>query len=121
MSGKEVRLLLSKNLKVFRKRRGWSQADLAENAGISVTFLSSIERGNKWPYPDTLSNLAFALDVDVDQLFKEDEPMNSDTDKSELARLLKDASFSIEKTFSLSLKQTMDRLRQQYLPEVGDI
>jgi transcriptional regulator with XRE-family HTH domain len=32
-------------------------------------FLSDIERGNKWPYPDALSKLAKALDVEVYELF----------------------------------------------------
>jgi transcriptional regulator with XRE-family HTH domain len=120
MGGKEVRSLLGKNLKLFRSRRGWSQADLAENAGISVTFLSSIERGNKWPYPDTLANLALALDVDLFQLFKEGGTESVGTNKSELSHLLKDVSLSVEKALTQSMKQTMERLRQQYLIENGN-
>jgi ribosome-binding protein aMBF1 (putative translation factor) len=35
------------HIKLFRFYRALSQADLAEKAGISITFLSDIERDNK--------------------------------------------------------------------------
>jgi transcriptional regulator with XRE-family HTH domain len=47
-----------------------SQAVLAEKSGISVPFLSEIERGQKWPQPDNLSKVALALNVEVYDLFK---------------------------------------------------
>jgi transcriptional regulator with XRE-family HTH domain len=69
MEGNELRETLGKNLKTYRSLRGFSQAELAKKANISLTFLSDIERGNKWPYPETLANLANALDVPVSMLF----------------------------------------------------
>jgi transcriptional regulator with XRE-family HTH domain len=77
MGGKELRALLSMNIKLLRNRRGWSQATLAGNSGISIPFLSDIERGNKWPYPETLTNLAKALDIEVFELFKQKEPIEN--------------------------------------------
>jgi transcriptional regulator with XRE-family HTH domain len=68
-----------------------SQADLAEKAGISITFLSDIERGNKWPYPDTLSNLAQALDAPVYELFKLQDDVSDET-KSILRQFSEDVS-----------------------------
>ncbi|MDR1247707.1 MAG: helix-turn-helix domain-containing protein [Treponema sp.] len=70
MEGKEVRAVLAKNLKLYRGLRAMSQAALAENAGISIPFLSDIERGNKWPYMETLINIANALKIDVYELLK---------------------------------------------------
>jgi transcriptional regulator with XRE-family HTH domain len=70
MGGDELRDALGKNLKLYRFLRKFSQTDLAERANISLTFLSDIERGNKWPYPDTLVRLAKALDVSVSMLFR---------------------------------------------------
>jgi transcriptional regulator with XRE-family HTH domain len=72
MKKDEVRATLSKNIKLLRNRRGWTQADLAEKAGISVIFLSDIERNNKWPYLDTLVCLAQALEIEVYELLKPD-------------------------------------------------
>ena len=54
MDGLDVRNTLSLNVKKLRENRRLSQADLAFDAGISIPFLSDIERGNKWPSPDTL-------------------------------------------------------------------
>jgi len=71
MEGTEVRGILAKNIKFYRENRLWSQADLASNSEISVPFLSEIERGNKWPFPDTLAKIANALDVQIHDLFRE--------------------------------------------------
>jgi transcriptional regulator with XRE-family HTH domain len=78
MGGDELRHALGKNLKLYRSLRRLSQADLAEKADISLTFLSDIERGNKWPYPDTLANLAKALDVPVSMLFRLERDASED-------------------------------------------
>ena len=71
MDGTEIRKILARNIKSSREHRLWSQADLAANSDISVPFLSEIERGNKWPFPDTLGRIAKALDVQVCDLFRE--------------------------------------------------
>ncbi|MDR2073212.1 MAG: helix-turn-helix domain-containing protein [Spirochaetaceae bacterium] len=70
MEEQELKSILGKNIKFLRFRRQFSQADLAEKAGISITFLSNIERGNNFPLAGTLCNLAKALEVDVFELFK---------------------------------------------------
>lgn len=55
MTGEEVRQTLAKNIKKLRAQKGFSQAQLAEKADISLPFMSSIEQSSKWPYPDTLA------------------------------------------------------------------
>jgi transcriptional regulator with XRE-family HTH domain len=72
MEEQELKDNLGKNIKFFRSLKGLSQADLAEKAGISVTFLSNIERGNNFPLPKTLCSLAKTLEVEVFELFKGD-------------------------------------------------
>jgi len=69
MDGQVIKDTLGKNIKLFRARRGLSQADFAEKADISITFLSNIERGIKYPQPDMLSKITTALGVDVNELF----------------------------------------------------
>ena len=73
ITGKELRDNLGKVVRFYRKQRRLSQAELAEKAGISITFLSKIERGIKFPTSDTLSGLANGLDIEVYQLFRNDE------------------------------------------------
>ena len=58
-----------KNLKELRKKKGWTQEKLAQEAGISFHTLIKIERGNiKSPRLETLIKLAGALDVSIDEL-----------------------------------------------------
>ena len=69
MDGQIIKDTLGKNIKIFRARRGLSQADLSEKADISIPFLSNIERGIKYPQPDMLAKIANALGVEVNVLF----------------------------------------------------
>ena len=70
MGGQEIKAALGNNIRSLRAHRQYSQADLAEKAGISITFLSNIERGLKYPKPAILSQIAEALGVEVYELFK---------------------------------------------------
>jgi transcriptional regulator with XRE-family HTH domain len=70
MDGQAVKAILGKNIKLLRSRKGLTQANLAEKADISVIFLSSIERGTKYPKADIVARIAKVLDVEVFELFK---------------------------------------------------
>ena len=70
MGGQEIKTALGINIKLLRAHRQYSQADLAEKADISITFLSNIERGLKYPKPAVLSQIAEALGTEVYELFK---------------------------------------------------
>jgi len=72
MDGRDIKAVLGKNIKFLRNRRGFTQAVLAEKADISIIFMSSIERGSKYPKPDILARIAKVLDVEVFELFKGD-------------------------------------------------
>jgi transcriptional regulator with XRE-family HTH domain len=72
MDGKAIKATLGKNIKFLRSRRGFTQAVLAEKADISIIFLSSVERGTKYPKPDVLARIAQALEVEAFELFKGD-------------------------------------------------
>ena len=62
--GKKVGIAVRK----ARVRRGWSQADAAEQIGISVEFYARIERGRTMPSVPTLVAMADALQVTADEL-----------------------------------------------------
>jgi transcriptional regulator with XRE-family HTH domain len=70
MDGQAVKATLGKNIKLLRSRKGLTQANLAEKADISIIFLSSIERGTKYPKADIVARIAKVLDVEVFELFK---------------------------------------------------
>ena len=61
--------LYLKNLRKFRKKKGWTQEKLAREANISYHTLIKIERGDiKNPRLETLIKLARALGVSLDKL-----------------------------------------------------
>jgi transcriptional regulator with XRE-family HTH domain len=76
MDGQEIKSALGKNIKLIRNHRQYSQALLAERADISITFLSNIERGLKYPKPAVLSQIAKSLGVEVYELFKTNSQPN---------------------------------------------
>jgi len=115
MKGREIRDIFRKNIKLFRNRRNWSQSDLAEFAEISINYVGDIERGKKWPHPDTLSRLADALGIRVFELFIEEENMDISLETQTLMkRFVKDVSLSINKSLSLSVNQSIDYIQKQY-------
>ena len=105
MTGQAIKQTLGKNIKSIRARRGLSQAALAEKAGISITFLSNIERGLKYPLPNILSKIANTLDVEVNQLFV------AHTSTNEGKKLLKNMSDD----FTQSVIATMEKVSKRYL------
>ena len=104
MEEQELKTALGKNIKFFRFRRQLSQADLADKAGISVTFLSNIERGNNFPQARTLCGLAESLDVQVWELFKGEGA--SDQEMSIVDRISED--------FAKQVNLAMETVRIQY-------
>jgi transcriptional regulator with XRE-family HTH domain len=71
MTRSEVRIRLT----VLREERMWTQGRLAEEAGISPTTVSGIERGRiSRPHFGTLNKLARALSVDPRELLSPPVP-----------------------------------------------
>ncbi|MCL2441783.1 MAG: helix-turn-helix domain-containing protein [Treponema sp.] len=114
MDGKELRVVFGKNVKLYRSRRSWSQADLAEYANISINFLGDIERGKKWPHPDTLSKIADALEIKIFELFMEENTGINPETQTIMNRFVKDVSLTINKSLSQSVNQSIENIIKQY-------
>jgi transcriptional regulator with XRE-family HTH domain len=97
MNGQGVRELLGKRVQFYRKQRQLSQSALAEKAGISVTFLSKIERGIKYPTSETISGIVNGLGVELYDLFRQDEIPTDH--KNMLDRLQSDVQQTVESVF----------------------
>jgi HTH-type transcriptional regulator, cell division transcriptional repressor len=54
-----------------RKKIGWSQADLAREAGLSLSGISMIELGNKIPRVSTVMKISEALGCNYQSFFIE--------------------------------------------------
>ena len=64
----DIRGRLAKNLKRLRDERGWSQEDLANEAGLHRTYVSGVERGARNPTVMILERLSKALKVQASAL-----------------------------------------------------
>lgn len=63
-------LTLGRRIADCRERRGWTQRRLAEEAKLSVTFVSEVENDRRTPGTDALLGLADALETSLDYLVK---------------------------------------------------
>ena len=61
---------LGKNIKKIRTRNNVTQVEIANILGVDRSFVSNIENGKNNPTLSTIANLAKALKVPVDELFK---------------------------------------------------
>jgi len=105
MDGQAIKAALGKNIKFLRTKKNFTQAVLAEKAGISIIFLSNIERGAKYPKPDILARIAQTLEVEVFELFK------GDLIPSDSKKLITHLSEDITSKLNLALKNIF----KQYL------
>jgi transcriptional regulator with XRE-family HTH domain len=76
-------------IKKLRLRRGWSQADLAKEAGVSTGTIGTIEAENRMPYIQTLRKIADALGVSVESILRETGEIAEEKQEDEtLTRML---------------------------------
>jgi transcriptional regulator with XRE-family HTH domain len=59
----DIRRQLARNLKRLRTDKGWSQEELADQAGLHRTYVSGVERGVRNPTITIVATLAKALGV----------------------------------------------------------
>ncbi len=59
----DIQRRLARNLVLLREERGWSQEELADQAGLHRTYISGIERRVRNPTLLVLERLAKALKI----------------------------------------------------------
>jgi transcriptional regulator with XRE-family HTH domain len=55
-------------LRQLREERGWSQEQLAAQAGLNRSYLGEVERGRAMPTLTTVTKLASALEIRLSSL-----------------------------------------------------
>lgn len=69
--------IVSKNIKKQRLLKGLTQEQLANKMSYSTQFISNIESKNHQTFSlGTLWRLALVLDIDITELFKEEDTKN---------------------------------------------
>ena len=64
----EISSKICLKIKMERTKRGWSQEQLGELAGISNTSIGAIERGQSTPSTLSLAKIANAFGITVSEL-----------------------------------------------------
>jgi transcriptional regulator with XRE-family HTH domain len=121
------RELLSRNIKRFRERLGFSQLDLSLELEISTTFLSDIETCKKWVSPKTLAKIAKALKTEVYELFKpEDTGHNALEIRADISgevikyldivddTLVKQITHSVQPALERAIRRSVAKTRRYY-------
>jgi transcriptional regulator with XRE-family HTH domain len=72
---------LARRIRALRERRGLTQEDFAALSGISVSFASLLERGERSPSYETLLQVAAALGLPLSELFRQEEEADSGADR----------------------------------------
>jgi transcriptional regulator with XRE-family HTH domain len=58
-----IQIILSENIKKYRKNYGYSQERLAEKTGLSAQTINDIEGGRRWVSAKTITRLAKAFNI----------------------------------------------------------
>lgn len=64
-------------LRQLREERGWSQEQLAAQAGLNRSYLGEVERGSATPTLTTVAKLATALEISLSSLMARCEHLSS--------------------------------------------
>ena len=106
MTEKDLRAILSANIRRYRNYRKFTQAEFAERIDISIPFLSDIENGKKWVSPNTLARIADTLDIEAYELLKPE-------------KVLPDKSINVIEKYTADIysafEKTLDNLRNNYV------
>ncbi len=65
---------LALNIKKYRKLKGLTQENLADNIDIGINHMGKIEIAYSKPSFDTIIDIANALDISLKELFDFDNP-----------------------------------------------
>ncbi|MEK8129487.1 helix-turn-helix transcriptional regulator [Paenibacillus filicis] len=83
--------LVGEQLRLVRRARGLTQEELAENCGLSFSYISDIERGSRNVTLESLDKIMTALDVMPSEVFnfKDIESVNAADDKRMMIEILR--------------------------------
>ncbi|MFM1655063.1 helix-turn-helix domain-containing protein [Brevibacillus sp. B_LB10_24] len=59
---------LGNRIRAFRKLKGYTQQSLAQEMGVSLALVGSLERGTRKPTESVLRKIANTLQVDYEEL-----------------------------------------------------
>jgi transcriptional regulator with XRE-family HTH domain len=97
-----IRDILAKNMKEHRRKRGLTQAKLAEKADITTQYIAMIEVSRKFPTPEMLERIAGALEIETYQLFSADPSL-----EAALQRMYQTVANDIERVVAKAIEKAL--------------
>ncbi len=83
---------VGRRIREYREKAGYSQEDVAEKIGLSVTGVSNIERGRNYPKMDVFIKIANVLGVSADLLLYDVIDASQTAKESELSQMLQNVT-----------------------------
>ncbi|MBZ9965001.1 helix-turn-helix domain-containing protein [Mesorhizobium sp. BR1-1-2] len=74
----DIRQLFARNLRSARQARGLSQEELADQAELDRTYISSLERGRYYASLKSIAKIAKVLELEPAGLLAKDEDAGAD-------------------------------------------
>ena len=105
-------IILGKQIKQFRKRRGMTQADLAGQINRATTYISYIESGQRCMSLETFVEIANALYVSADELLKDNLDNTLMVSNHDFAELLTDCTVLERKAMLLAASTAKKFVRE---------
>jgi len=99
---KKLGMIFIKNLKEYRKKCGYTQAQLAEKVKVTPNYIGMLEMGRNFPTTDLIERIAKALNIEMYELFVE-----SLSPAKELEKLRNDIMLEIKKTITETVTETV--------------
>lgn len=104
---------IGQRIRKYRKAQSYSQEQLAEMVGISVTHMSHIETGNTKLSLPVLVNLAEVLGVQTDDILKE-QHSSKDATISEIIGIIENCDEKELCMIKDIIKSTRDAINKYY-------
>ncbi len=83
-----LREILGSNVRIAREARDWSQADLADKAGLSTNSIGRLERGEMALRFDNIEKVANALELEPFALFGPEPPVAPQPERARVLQRL---------------------------------
>ena len=109
MTEDELHETLSQNIKKYRKGK-FTQEQLAEKIGVSSQNINDIEGKRRWPREATLVKIAEALDIEVYQLFVQQDCSAVNIEETdEKQKILQKLKMQLVADFRKSMIKMLDK------------
>jgi transcriptional regulator with XRE-family HTH domain len=95
--------IFAKNMKEFRRKCGFTQAQLAERVNVSAHHIGMLEQNRNFPTFDLIERIAKAFGIEMYELFVE-----AHSPRKELDELRQDIMGEIRQTIAEAVKESFE-------------